>query len=106
MVPLRFLKTLLWVTLIVGLIVFSVNNWLPVTVNLWGGLRLDTKLPALVITALLAGFVPLYLLHRTTVWRMKRRILSLETAMRPPTFPPASPPASPPATTDTVGATT
>jgi lipopolysaccharide assembly protein A len=92
----RFLKTLIWVTVIVGLIVFAINNWVPVSVSLWGGMRLDTKLPALVIVALLIGFVPLYFLHRTKMWRMKRRILSLEGNQRTATFPP--PPVSPPPT--------
>ena len=84
----RFLKTLIWVTIIIGLVVFATNNWAPVSVSLWGGLRLDTKLPALVIVAFLLGFVPLYILHRTQVWRMKRRILTLEGSQRtvaPPT---------------------
>lgn len=84
----RFLKTLIWVTVIIGLVVFATNNWAPVSVSLWGGLRLDTKLPALVIVAFLLGFMPLYILHRTQVWRMKRRILTLEGSQRtvvPPT---------------------
>jgi putative membrane protein len=89
----RFLKTLIWVTIIVGLIVFATNNWAPVSVSLWGGLRLDTKLPALVIVAFLIGFLPLYLVHRTHIWRMKRRILTLEGNQRTPALPP---PASPP----------
>ena len=91
----RFLKTLIWVTIIVGLMVFATNNWAPVSVSLWGGLRLDTKLPALVIVAFLIGFLPLYLVHRTQIWRMKRRILTLEGNQRTPAFPP---PASPPPT--------
>ena len=74
----RFLKTLIWVTMIVGLVVFATNNWTPVSVSLWGGLRLDTKLPALVLVAFLLGFVPLYILHRMQIWRMKRRIITLE----------------------------
>jgi lipopolysaccharide assembly protein A len=86
----RFLKTLIWVTVIVGLIVFAINNWVPVSVSLWGGMRLDTKLPALVIAALLIGFVPLYFLHRTKMWRMKRRILSLEDNQRTVVSPPPS----------------
>ena len=89
----RFLKTLIWVTIIVGLIVFATNNWVLVSVRLWGGLRLDTKLPALVIVAFLIGFLPLYLVHRTQIWRMKRRILTLEGNQRISAFtPPASPP--------------
>ena len=89
----QFLKTLLWVTLIVGLTVFAINNWVPVSVSLWGGLRLDTKLPALVIAAFVIGFFPLYLFHRTTAWRMRRRIMSLEGNQRSIALPP---PVSPP----------
>jgi len=89
----RFLKTLIWVTVIVGLIVFAINNWVPVSVSLWGGLRLDSKLPALVIAAFLLGFFPLYFVHRTMLWRMRRRILSLEGNQRSYTLPvTASPP--------------
>lgn len=87
----RFLKTLIWVTVITGLIVFAINNWVPVSVSLWGGLRLDTKLPALAIAAFLLGFAPLYCLHRTVLWRMKRRILTLEGNQRPAVFPPPQP---------------
>ena len=91
----QFLKTLLWVTLIVGLTVFAINNWVPVSISLWGGLRLDTKLPALVIIAFVLGFFPLYILHRTTNWRMKRRIMSLEGAQRSTTVMPPTPSTAP-----------
>jgi lipopolysaccharide assembly protein A len=90
----RFLKTLIWVTVIVGLIVFAINNWVPVSVRLWGGLRLDTKLPALVIAALLAGFFPLYFVHRAQIWRMRRRIMSLEGNQR--SYTPPAPVSAPP----------
>lgn len=90
----RFLKTLIWVTVIIALIVFASNNWVPVSVQLWGGMWLDSKLPALVIAAFLLGFAPLYFLHRTVVWRMKRRILTLEGGQRSPALPP-TPPVSP-----------
>ncbi|WP_373475340.1 hypothetical protein [Sphingorhabdus sp.] len=84
----RFLKTLIWVTAIVGLIVFAMNNWVPVSISLWGGMRLDTKLPALVIAAFFLGFFPLYFIHRTLLWRMRRRILTLEGNQRTITPPP------------------
>ena len=90
----RFLKTLIWVTAVVGLIVFAINNWVPVSVSLWGGLRLDTKLPALVIAAFLIGFFPLYFVHRTMLWRMRRRILSLEGNQR--SYAPPAPVPAPP----------
>jgi hypothetical protein len=38
--------------------------------------------------------LPLYLVHRTQIWRMKRRILTLEGNQRASALPP--PPASPP----------
>ncbi len=74
----NFLKTLFWVILIVGLTVFAINNWVPVSVKLWGGMLLDTKLPMLVIVSFVVGFFPLWLWHRIIHWRMKRRIVSLE----------------------------
>ena len=74
---------------------FAINNWVPVSVSLWGGLRLDSKLPALVIAAFLLGFFPLYFVHRTMLWRMKRRIMSLEGNQRGYTpLTPVSPPPS------------
>ncbi|WP_420607986.1 hypothetical protein [Novosphingopyxis sp.] len=79
----QFLKTLFWVALAVALVVFSANNWEPVSIGLWGGLRMDTKLPVLVIGAFLVGFLPLYLVYRTMLWRMRRRIATLEATGRP-----------------------
>jgi hypothetical protein len=73
-----FLKTFLWVILIIGMVIFAINNWVPVSIKLWGGLLLDTKLPMLVIVSFFVGFLPLWLWHRATHWRMKRRIVSLE----------------------------
>ncbi len=79
----RFLKTLIWITVIVGMIVFAVNNWVPATIKLWGGLWLDSKLPAFMIGSFLFGFVPLYIWHRATIWRMRRRIAFIENLSRP-----------------------
>ena len=75
-----FLKTLLWVILIITLIIFAVHNWVPVSIKLWGDLLLDTKLPMLVIVSFIVGFLPLWLWHRAQHWRMKRRIMSLESS--------------------------
>lgn len=74
----QFIKTLLWVILIVGAVLFAVNNWVPVSLKLWGGMLLDTKLPMLVIVSFLAGFLPLYLIYRASNWRLKRKIITLE----------------------------
>lgn len=78
-----FLKTLFWVILGVGFVIFAINNWQPVSVQLWGGLWLDTKLPALICVAFLLGFLPLYIWHKTHAYRSGRRIATLESAARP-----------------------
>jgi lipopolysaccharide assembly protein A len=77
-----FLKTLFWVIFLVGFTVFSVNNWQPVSLRLWGGMWLDTKLPALIAISFLFGFLPLYIWHRAQGFRFKRRIATLESSAR------------------------
>lgn len=74
----QFLKTLVFIMLAVVFVVFAYNNWQAVTVDLWSGLQLVTKLPVLLMLTFLAGFLPLWTYHRTRVWRMKRRIATLE----------------------------
>ncbi len=69
----QFLKTLFWVILAVVLVLFAHANWTVVTVNLWGGLQADVKLPVLVIGAFLLGFVPTLLLYRARLWSLRRR---------------------------------
>ncbi len=70
----QFLKTLFWVVVAVGLVLFATVNWVPVTVNLWGGLQADVKLPVLVLVAFLLGFLPMFAVHRTRLWSLKRRL--------------------------------
>ncbi len=79
----QFLKTLFWVALAVVIVVFASKNWEPVSVSLWGGLRMDSKLPVLVIGAFVAGFLPLYLVYRAMLWRLRKRVASLEAQARP-----------------------
>jgi len=86
----QFIKTLFWVILAVILVVFAVNNWSPTSVLIWEEIRIDTKLPVLVIGAFLLGFVPLWLIHRASKWRLGRRIKTLEAAARPAPTPAAS----------------
>lgn len=83
----QFLRTAFWVALAIVIVVFAVNNWTPVTVILWDGLRMDTKLPVLVIGAFLIGSFPLWLYHRAMCWRLRRRLETVERALsdnRPP----------------------
>jgi lipopolysaccharide assembly protein A len=70
----QFLKTLFWVILAVVLVLFASANWQPVTINLWGNLQADVKLPLLVITAFLLGFVPTLVVYRARLWSLQRRL--------------------------------
>ncbi len=74
----QFLKTLFWVVIAVVAAVFAYRNWEPVTLNLWGGLQADVKLPVLVIAAFLIGLLPGVLLHQATRWRLRRRLAEAE----------------------------
>jgi len=97
----QFLRTLFWVVLAVVAVIFAVNNWTQVTVNLWGGLQADAKLPVLLFAAFLIGLVPMYLLHRATRWSLRRRLESAERslnelrALDPPVADPVVPPPVP-----------
>lgn len=94
----QFLKTAFWVVIAMIIMLFSVTNWTAVTINLWGGIQLVTKLPVIVIIAFLAGAVPMWLLHKATRWRMRRKLDSAERALASvtPAYPPAPAPASTP----------
>jgi lipopolysaccharide assembly protein A len=74
----QFLKTLFWVALAVVLVLFGSANWHDVTLNLWGGLEADVKLPVLVLASFLLGFVPMLIVHRARLWTAKRRLEALE----------------------------
>ncbi|MCC6479917.1 DUF1049 domain-containing protein [Sphingorhabdus sp.] len=88
-----FLKTLFWVIFFVGFTIFAINNWQPVSMKLWNGLWLDSKLPAVIGASFLLGFVPLWIWHRTMRYRLSRRIATLESGAKTmaANFPAATP---------------
>lgn len=89
----QFLKTLFWVVIAVALVLFASANWTTVTVNLWGGLQADVKLPVLVIGAFLLGFLPMLVWHRARLWSLKRRQSGgIAVANSPAAATPADPP--------------
>lgn len=77
----HFLKTLFWVVVAVVAVVFGFRNWTRVTVHLWGGLEADTKLPVLMLIAFLVGFLPWFLLHKATRWKLKRKLEAAQRAL-------------------------
>ena len=87
----RFLSTLFWVLLAVVVALFASRNWNDVTLNLWGDIQADIKIPVLIIVIFLIGFLPPWLMMRARIWSHRRRIEAIErqhaTAVsdRPPT---------------------
>jgi len=89
-----FLRTLFWIAVTVIVVVFSVRNWVPVPVNLFGDTVVETKLPMLLLIGFLIGFVPLYVWHRAVKWRHNRKLNAIERSAPPVIVPP--PPAPTP----------
>ena len=84
----QFLRILLWVVIAVLITILAGRNWHDVTVNLWGDIQADIKLPALLAVAFLIGFLPPYLLLRARRWRDRRRIEAVERQRAVETDPP------------------
>jgi putative membrane protein len=74
----QFLKTLFWVLIAVLVSLFVRANWTAVTINLWNDIQADTKLPVLLLIAFLLGLLPTWLVMRTRIWTLRRRIDAME----------------------------
>lgn len=70
----RFLNTLFWIVIAALVSVFSAHNWRDVTVDLWGNLQADIKMPILLLIAFLIGLVPTWLIFRAKLWRVNNRV--------------------------------
>ena len=56
------------------------RNWHDVTLDLWGDIQVDIKVPVLLILVFLIGFLPPFLILRARLWQLRRRLESLERA--------------------------
>ena len=74
----QFLKTLFWVLIAVLVALFASRNWTSVTVNLWGDIQADIKLPVLMLIIFLVGFLPTWLILRARIWSLDRRVDAME----------------------------
>ena len=70
----RFLKTLFWIVVAVAVTLFAANNWRDVTIDLWGNLQVDVKVPVLLVIMFLIGFLPTWLIYRGKLWRLENRV--------------------------------
>lgn len=74
----QFLKTLFWMFLAVFVAIFATRNWRDVTIDLWGPLAADIKLPLLMALMLLFGWLPTWLVMRSRLWQARRKLLLIE----------------------------
>ena len=74
----QFLKTLFWVLVAVVVVLFGTRNWFDVTLNLWGDIQADIKVPLALLIAFLIGFLPTWLIMRARLWSLERRIEALD----------------------------
>ncbi|MDQ3479596.1 MAG: hypothetical protein M3438_10675 [Pseudomonadota bacterium] len=79
----QFLKTLLWMVLAVSVAIFASRNWRDVTLDLWGPIQADIKVPLLLGLMLLLGWLPTWLVMRGRLWQAKRKLLLLERPATP-----------------------
>lgn len=86
----QFLRTLFWVVIAAFVAIIASNNWNDVTLNLWGNLQADIKIPVLLLITFLIGFLPTWLVMRGKLWRVSRR-LAQEEVKAVPAAPVSSP---------------
>jgi uncharacterized membrane protein YciS (DUF1049 family) len=67
---------------------FAARNWRDVTIDLWGNLQADIKIPILLAIFFLIGLVPTWLVFRARLWRVSNRVVM------PRDLPPVSEPAA------------
>jgi uncharacterized integral membrane protein len=91
----QFLKTLFWVVLAVFVAIMARNNWTDVTINLWGTLQADIKLPLLIGIAVLLGFLPTFLILRARLWSARRRLMTVQNQPAPLAAPAPAPQVEP-----------
>lgn len=84
----HFLKTLFSILVAVVVVLFASRNWTSVTLNLWGDIQADIKIPLLLLIFFLLGFLPTWLTMRARLWSQRRRLDAFERA-RVSTAPPA-----------------
>ena len=82
----QVIRTILWVLVTAVLVAFIAMNWTIVPVNIWpleDGNYLHFAWPVGVVALVffLIGAIPMWLVHRAAIWRLKRRIQSLESTV-------------------------
>lgn len=84
----QFLRTLFWVVIAAFVAIIASSNWRDVTLDLWGNLQADIKIPVLLLITFLVGFLPPWLILRGKLWRLQRRLAQDDQVRSVPAAPP------------------
>ncbi|WDF73854.1 LapA family protein [Novosphingobium sp. KACC 22771] len=83
---LQILRTALWILMAVLISSFVAINWQKTSINLWplenGYLHVDWPVGLIALAAIAVGMVPIWLVAKARIWRLKRRIAGLENTLR------------------------
>jgi uncharacterized membrane protein YciS (DUF1049 family) len=74
----QFLKTVFWAVVAVLVTLFAYRNWSAVSLNLWGDIQADIKIPVLLAIVFLIGLVPTWLIMRARIWTLRRRLEAMD----------------------------
>jgi uncharacterized integral membrane protein len=74
----RFLSTVFWALVAVVIALFSYRNWNDVTLNLWGDIQAEVKIPVLMFIMFLLAFLPTWIIMRARIWAQRRRLDAIE----------------------------
>ena len=84
----QVMRTLIWALISAVLVAFIAMNWNEAAVNLWPidgeskYLHFEWPVGIIALVFFLFGFLPMWVFNRAQVWRMGRRINSLENSLR------------------------
>ncbi len=85
----QVMRTIVWVTILILILLFILfNAGNPADLNVWPKVGeeppviISGPMWAFALGFFLLGFLPMWLLQRALVWRLKRRISSLENSLR------------------------
>lgn len=93
----QFLRTVFWVILAVAIALFCKANNRPMEIKIWGDIVWETRIWFPILMAFLLGAVPLWIVARTTRWRLKRRLENAEKALASASAAPVAPVVASPA---------
>ena len=104
----QVVRTILWILLTAAVVGFVTLNWGEAQdVTIWPGdansaILFEWPVGFIALFFFVLGFLPMWLYHRGSKWRLNRRIKTLENAARAAAVskPVASPPPSPPQTSE------